>query len=407
MTLLDKLCDPAVWEQYRQHLLSQDRLSEKEQSALDEYVEQKRYLPLAQTLEFSLPSKKTINKSGAAKKRVIYTFPSEQTYILKLLTTLLYKYDSFFCDSCYSFRKGITAHTALKKLTRLPGLEKSWVLKLDIHNYFNSMPSKLLARELENVITDDPPLLAFLADFFTADKACSGETIIEENRGAMAGVPLSAFCANLYLTDLDRLFEKMGADYFRYSDDILVLAHSKEKAMAYYDLIKTHVESKGLTLNPDKFTLTPPGDPWEFLGFRYHRGEIDLSDAALRKMKSKIKRKAATLYRRKSKRGTDPDKAASAMIKIFNKKFYFTDNKTDLNWSRWYFPLLTTHKRLAQLDRCLLEHIRFIYTGRHYKGNYRITYAHIKSLGFRSLVNEFYRPRQTPPSVQRNDENES
>lgn len=385
--------DEKTWAEFRQYRASHGNMTEKELAKLDEYIDQKRYLPTAQNLVFSLPEKKSINKSGSQKKRVIYTFPEDETWVLKLLTWLMYKYDSVFHSNCYSFRQEHTAHTAINDVLQTEKLDDKWALKLDLHNYFNSMPSYKLADEFSKVITDDKPLLDFLIRFFTLDKALSTGTVITENRGAMAGVPLSAFCANLYLTDLDKHFENAAIPYFRYSDDILILADTKQQAIEYYDLVKEHIEKKGLTLNEEKFSLTPPHEPWEFLGFRYFNGSVDLSQASIRKMKAKIKRKAAAFYRRKNKKALDGDKAARAMIKTFERKFYGETEKHDFTWSRWYFPVLTTDKGLHELDRYLVENIRFIYTGRHYKGNYRISYEHIRSLGFRSLVNEYYKYR--------------
>ena len=112
-------------------------------------------------------------------------------------------------------------------------------------------------------------------------------------------------------------------------------------------------------------------------------------------MKARIKRKAATLLRRKNKNGTDGDKTAKTMIRIFERKFFGETEKHDFTWSRWYFPVLTTDKGLHELDEYLIQNIRYLYTGRHYKGNYRITYEHIRSLGFRSLVGEYYKFRDS------------
>ncbi len=53
--------------------------------------------------------------------------------------------------------------------------------------------------------------------------------------------------------------------------------------------------------------------------------------------------------------------------------------------------MLTTAKGLKEVDGYLLEYIRFLHSGRHYKGNYRFKYDEIKKLGYRSLVNEFYK----------------
>lgn len=46
--------------------------------------------------------------------------------------------------------------------------------------------------------------------------------VVSAKKGAMAGVPFSGFCANLYLRKLDRAFA--GRLYARYSDDIIVFA---------------------------------------------------------------------------------------------------------------------------------------------------------------------------------------
>ena len=86
-------------------------------------------------------------------------------------------------------------------------------------------------------------------------------------------------------------------------------------------------------------------------------------------------------------------KAAKAMIKVFDRKFFDTELERDFTWSRWFFPVLTTDVGLHTLDEYLVENIRYLYTGRHYKGNYRITYDHIHSLGYKSLVGEYYKYR--------------
>ena len=395
MSLLDRLYDEKAWTEFRQYRSAHGNTTEKELEELDGYIAQKRFLPTARTLGFSLPEKKSINKSGSHKKRVIYMFPEDETWVLKMLTWLLYKYDCALCTSCYSFRRTFTAHAAVSDAVHTKNVSEKWALKLDLHNYFNSMPSQKLAAEFSKVITDDEPLLGFLVSFYTLDKAVSAGEVISENTGAMAGVPLSAFCANLYLTDLDKLFEEMRVPYFRYSDDILVLADTRQQANEFYSLIKDHIESKGLTLNEDKYSLTEPHTPFEFLGFSCCEGTVDLADASVRKMKAKIKRKAAKLYRWKNKKALDGDKAAKAMIKVFDRKFYDSGSERDFTWSRWFFPVLTTDKGLHELDSYLIDNIRYLYTGRHYKGNYRITYEHIRELGFRSLVSEYYKSRDS------------
>ena len=46
---------------------------------------------------------------------------------------------------------------------------------------------------------------------------------------------------------------------------------------------------------------------------------------------------------------------------------------------------------LKEIDAYLQKYIRYLSTGRHTKANYRVRYADMKALGYRSLVHEFYR----------------
>ncbi len=111
-------------------------------------------------------------------------------------------------------------------------------------------------------------------------------------------------------------------------------------------------------------------------------------------MKGKISRKARALYRWRLRKGADYDRAAAAMIRKFNHKFYASDDESDFTWSRWFFPLLSSAEGLRVIDAYMISYLRYLYSGRHFKGNYAVSYEHLKELGFRSLVNEFYRFRK-------------
>ena len=396
MGILDKLSDPAVWRRFREYKTEHGHISDRDLARLDAYIAEEKYLSITERISkpdhgFSLPSRRVINKIGSSKKRIVYTFPADEVPVLKLLSYLLYRYDGYLSPSCYSFRRNLSAKDALDGIVRGADPGRSYVLKADVHDYFNSIPADRLVLLFRDVIRDDPDLLAFLTDFFTADLAWDGDRLVRGNRGAMAGVPLSAFSANVYLTSLDRLFDGMGVPYFRYSDDILIFAPSADKLEEYRRLLIGHLTEKGLSLNPDKVTVTGPGEPWEFLGFKYADGRFDLSDAAVKKMKDKMRRKCRALYRWRTRKDVDFDRAAKVVIRIFNRKFYDDGEERDFNWSRWFFPVLTTDRGLRELDRYFAECLRYIKSGRHYKGNYSVTYEKLKSLGYRSLVNEYYK----------------
>ena len=74
-----------------------------------------------------------------------------------------------------------------------------------------------------------------------------------------------------------------------------------------------------------------------------------------------------------------------------NYKFFGGGEEDEFTWSRWFFGNINTDKSLREIDSYMQEYIRYIITGRHYKGNYRIKYETMKKWGYLSLVNEYYK----------------
>ncbi len=399
MSVLEELNSDQVWEEFLQYKLERNHLSNKEQEAWIRFVQKREYREVTQHLMeedycFGYPTKIGVNKSGTGKKRIVYSFPEKESMVLKAMAYLLYRYDDRISPNCYSFRRKLTAKDAVMRVLRVKHLDQKYCLKVDISNYFNSIPVEGLIEVLEEIIRDDEPLLQFLKRLFMADQAYDEGTLICEKRGAMAGIPIAPFMANLYLLSVDEAFREMGVDYFRYSDDILVFADSKEQLAEYQAVLVDCIQKKGLCLNPNKVKITGPGEAWEFLGFGYYQGKVDLSQVTKNKLKAKIRRKAKALYRWRKQKDVDFERTARKMIQIFNKKFYDDLDENRFTWSRWFFPVLTTDEGLREMDAYMLQYIRFLSSGRHYKGNYRVGYEEIKNLGYRSLVHEFYKGKE-------------
>ena len=130
------------------------------------------------------------------------------------------------------------------------------------------------------MITDDPPLLDFLSGLLRQHRCIRDGAVTEEDRGAMAGVPLASFFANVYLMDLDRLFLEKGIPYFRYSDDLILFFPDSAQLEENLARIRGILDNKRLTLNEEKFSVSGPGESWEYLGFVYcgHGSENEEQD---------------------------------------------------------------------------------------------------------------------------------
>ncbi len=460
MSLISKLSSEKSWDEllsYKKSLAVRGKSLEE----LARLAADRSYIPAVRKISsgepFPLPRRAVISKMSSQKKRVVYIYPEPENTVLKLLTYLLLrKYDGLFSDGLYSFRPGVTAKDAVRKLRRTPGIASMWSYKVDISNYFNSVPVERFLPVLKAALSDDPELFGFLsgllseprvlewvdqpetlgeggADEDAADASAAagfavkgggtgGFRVIEEQKGIMAGTPLSAFYANLYLMDMDRHFQEAGAPYARYSDDIIVFAKTEEEVRARAGEIRAMLAEKGLAVNPKKETVASPEDGWTFLGFSHKDGVTDIAPATVLKIKGKMRRKARALVRWREKNGLPGEKAAAAFIRVFNRKLLGISGRQEehspegvqeasaaqnaadpmensldgpitereLTWSLWFFPVINTTASLQEIDSYAQDQLRYIISGKRTKARFNVRYEDLKSLGYRSLVHEYY-----------------
>ena len=402
-SIIDLLGEQQTWEEFLTYRLLKGRFNWYEFDEADTYVSEAQYRDVVGRLQrgepLSVPTRHLVNKMGNGKKRVVYSFPPDEMIVLKAMTFLLYRYDSQLAPNCYSFRRGQTAHGAISHLVRTINNRPMWAYKLDIHNYFNSISIPLLLPILSEVLSDDPPLYAFFERLLTDGRARVGDEIISEERGVMAGTPTSPFLANIYLREVDHHFAETGVLYARYSDDIILFAPNRETLDRHIGDLNAFLEKYRLEVNPDKVRIYQPDEAFDFLGFKCKGRNIDIADATRRKMKEKIRRKARSLQRWRSKNGIAAQKAMKVLIRYFNRKFFESDDPSELTWSRWFFPIINQIEGLREIDHYLQYNLRYVATGRHNNANYRTRYDQLKQLGYRSLVHEFYGAEETNSDI--------
>ncbi len=408
-SILEKAGLESNWLAFLEYKLDKQHLSKQEERDIRDFIGRKAYLPLCEQwadeqFPECLPVKRVVNKQGSTKKRIVYSFPEDEGIMLKFIAFQLFDFDGHFCDNCYAFRRQFGVKDAIRRIRQTRRLSEMYCLKVDISNYFNTIDVDILLEKLRFVENTDPSLYRLFERILKEERVLENDTIVTESHGAMAGTPISPFFANVYLQEVDAYFAQKQILYFRYSDDILLFADTLEELTVRQNLLYEKIGALGLSINPDKVHISAPGEEWEFLGFCYRDGEIDLSDVTIRKMKAKIKRKADALRRWQRKKGLSGEKAAIGLIRAMNRKFYGSapdsadsvqpaeegNSQDDFTWSRWFFPNLTVDTGLKTIDTYLQEYIRYTVTGRHYKGNYRIRYETLKEWGYRSLVHEYY-----------------
>ena len=401
MSLLNKLADQGVWIDFYEKKVDPTFCRISDAKNLFQYVRQRRYLPVVKRIlegeGLSIPQKKRVAKSDSSKKRIVYSLPEDETMVLKLLTWLMIrKYDTMLSDNLYSFRPNYSAKDALRRMQTLPDICEYYSYKLDVSNYFNSIDVELLLPMLKDLFTEDKQLYDFFTSMLKDPRVMDEGHFIEEQKGVMAGMPYAVFFANVFLTKVDRQFENIpGVIYCRYSDDIIIF--TKDKQILEDAKLRLHdsLDQYNLSINHDKEVETSPGEPWTFLGFECDGTVIDVSKVSVEKLKAKMRRKARALNRWRESTGKEGWMAAKAFIKHFNKKLYASESSSEVNWSWWYFPLITTDKSLKEIDHYMQDCIRYVATGCRTKSRFDIRYDQMRELGLLTLVNTWWKTHKT------------
>ena len=394
MSVTDMLQSRQVWERFYQYkkLLACPKQVLKD---IREYIDDGRYIPLAEDIKkggpYPLPKRSVSSKMSTQKKRVVYKYPHDFNMLLKLVTYLLLRrYNDCFADNLYSFRPGVGAKDAVRRIIRTPGIEKMFFYKADVSNYFNSVPADRFLPVLERTLEDDPEIYGFLKSLLSNPYVISDGRTIEDVKGIMAGTPISSFCANLYLKSLDDLFASKGILYLRYSDDIIVFAPTEDERDHYAGIIRSFLRDAGLDVNPAKELMGSAVEGFDFLGFHVEGHKVDIAPASVMKLKAKMRRKARALMRWGARKGVPGEKRAAAFIRIFNRKLMETSDDKDLTWSYWYFPVINTYESLRVIDAYAQDTIRYLVSGTRTKARFNVRYEDLKSLGYKSLVNAYY-----------------
>lgn len=355
------------------------------------------HLEIAQSLinktyNFSLPKKVEINKIETKRKKIIYLFNYQDDFLLKVINKILtQKYSYLISPNCHSFQANKGAKTAFKSILSDKSIKNKFVLKTDISNFFNSVDPIDFMENLPFEMKNNSLIRYVLKKVILSNKTIYNKQEIYEKKGLMAGTAIAPFLSNLYLKFLDTYFLQQQITYVRYSDD-LILFDTKEAIDLHYQYIKEQLTARGLQMNLTKTKIVAPYHKWEFLGFSYHNGTIDIAEVTVNKLKAKIKRLSRRYYRKFETKKFNKHETLSFFIKKLNNKFYGKIQEINtLCWSKWFFPLINTSKTLEVVDKYIQDRLRYCVTGRYTKLNYKIVpYSLLKYLEYKPLKAAYY-----------------
>jgi RNA-directed DNA polymerase len=264
-----------------------------------------------------LPAYRFALRKQDGSKRHLNVFSIPDAAIAALLLRLLNKrLATRFSNSAYAYRRERNSQAAVADLARAArDAHRLFVVEIDFAKYFDSIShdyvKSLIASggrfELsapERHVID--AMLRYTYSTYSGQwPPPSAALQTNTSPGVAQGHSLSLFLANLAAAELDDELESLGVRFFRYADDIVVVARTYDSASAALEKILSHCTKAGLSVNRTKspgirllsplaHNEFPSTEQIDFLGYSVSLNSVSLKPTVLRRIKRRV---AKIIYR--------------------------------------------------------------------------------------------------------------
>lgn len=376
MSIIDLFFDKNTWEAFYAHLTDPERITHDTAAIKTAagIIEGK----IKVDFNFPAPRKKILKKYRNDKPRTVFTFPEPYQTHLKFLNWVILNsnniYINKFSRSAIAYIPGRSVNYNIKKVKKL-FVNTPYYYKTDLKDFFNQINQEKLRAEIKDFFAGDEKLINFFNDLIN---------IIPEGVGA--GLPTAGLLANIYLTPLDKKMNYAKAIYFRYADDILIMAKNKNKLSRDIDLFTSALNERALRVNENK---TASGiNEVTFLGVTINKYHIRISRKAIKKIKSSIRRRARWFNYQFDKIGLKRTRRRllKTYLRGINDKLYATGSETERGWVRWYSPLVTSADEFKEIELYLLKKCKEV--------GGKMSYDELCKLGYKSIVREHFKLKE-------------
>lgn len=342
------------------------------------------------------------------KQRTLYVSPWEERIVdLMLYRSLNRRLHNWFSPNSYAYRdSGFSLDHCQSRIASVvrsaPGA--IYLIKRDISDYFASVNHDILLSQLSQLI-DPADYLFQLLTRRIRFRYQQEDQIHTAGVGIPFGSAIACLFANIYLTGMDRLIEALpDVSYFRYADDILLLAPSRELALCARQTLETSLAELKLGMkashsidlalssaprhqsqSQSNAPIFMPAAEFRHLGLLFRAsGTVALSRDKLRKIQN-LFRFAFRRGRRRWKKIADPQQKAAALIALAVEAI--DKGLRNVAILDYYLKHVSDHEQLRLLDRWLAEEVLASVFGGHKKGHFRrISFARLRQMGLPSLV---------------------
>jgi RNA-directed DNA polymerase len=196
-----------------------------------------------------------------------------------------------FAEHSYGFRPGRGCKDALRRVDQLLKAGYTHIVDADLKSYFDTIPHDRLMDHLAQKVSDGRVLT--LIELFLKQGVLDGLQEWTPEEGSPQGGCISPLLSNVYLNPLDHLMAARGFEMVRYADDFVILCRSPEEAAQALVVVQEWTAEAGLKLHPTKTKIVDANEAgFEFLGYRFERGDRFPRAKSLTKLKDAIRAEA-------------------------------------------------------------------------------------------------------------------
>lgn len=217
-----------------------------------------------------------------------------QQAIVQVLSPI---YEKQFSETSYGFRPGRSCEMAIIKLLEYFNEGYTWIVDIDIQNFFDTVcHDKLISIIMKTI--HDGELVSLIRKYLVSGVMENG-IVSPTTIGTPQGGNLSPLLSNIILNELDKELEKRGLNFTRYADDCIIVVQSEKAANRVMESITRFIEKKlGLKVNVEKSKVARP-DQIKYLGYGFYYTKTGIIKPKPHlKSVQKLKRKLKQLTKR-------------------------------------------------------------------------------------------------------------
>ena len=176
-----------------------------------------------------------------------------------------------FSEYSYGFRPNRRAQQAIVKLLEYFNDGYTYIVDIDLEEFFDNVPQDKLMTLVHNLI-NDPDTESLIRKYLNAGVMVEGR-YEETTKGTPQGGNLSPLLSNIMLNELDKELEARKLHFVRYADDCVIAVGSNAAANRVMGSMTKWIEKKlGLKVNMSKSKVTKPSR-LKYLGFGFWKSK--------------------------------------------------------------------------------------------------------------------------------------